>query len=80
MSRGQTSRDQARRRESEGVLVMRWGFTWRAVTLRLADALAQRIATPPPPGTPSARRHTPGRWTLAGAAAAAAYARSRGWL
>jgi hypothetical protein len=79
-SRGQASRGQARRRADEGVLVTRWGFTWRAVTLRIADALAQRIATPSP-RTPSARRHARGRWALGGAAAAAAaYAQARGWL
>ncbi len=79
-SRGQASRGQARRREDEGVLVTRWGFTWRAVTLRIADALAQRIATPSP-RTRSGGRHARGRWALGGvAAAAAAYARAQGWL
>lgn len=79
-SQGKASRGQAGRREEEGVLVTRWSFTWRAVTLRIADALAERIATPQPP-TPTAGRHKSGRWALGGAAAAAAaYARSRGWL
>jgi hypothetical protein len=79
-SHGQVSRSQSRRREDEGLLITRWGYTWRAVTLRIADALAERIATPPPQ-TPTAGRHSRGRWALGGAvAAAAAYARSRGWL
>jgi hypothetical protein len=79
-SRGQGPRSQARQREDEGVLVTRWGFTWRAVILRITDALAQRIATPATV-TPRAGRHARGRWALGGAAAAAiAYARARGWL
>jgi hypothetical protein len=79
-ARGQASPRRVRRREDEGVLVTRWGLTWRAVTLRIADALAQRICTPPP-RAPSAGRHKRGRWAFGGVSAAAAtYARSRGWL
>src|SRR5690242_16896270 len=79
-NQGQISRGQRRRLEDEGVLVTRWGFTCRAATLRLADAVAQRIATPRP-RPPGAGRQTRGRWAFGGAvAAAAAYARSRGWL
>lgn len=76
---GREPHEEPRRRADEGRLITRWSYTWRAVTLRMADAVAQRIATPQP-GRRSGEGHRRGRWVVGGAAAAAAYARSRGWL
>lgn len=79
--RRHTRRTAARRRAPEDTLVRSWGLTWRAATLRIADALAERIATPSPPDRPH-RPRTSRRWAIGGGAAAAAvaYARSRGWV
>lgn len=78
-SERQARRTPARRHEDEGVLVTSWDLTWRAVILRVADAVAHRIATPAS-GTQRRSPRTVGRWAVGGLAAAAAYARSRGWL